>query len=151
MKNKLRLIVDTNIFINGTFFPKAHIHCKDILDLIKTNNYDLAFSQETIGELMYVVKNFLKFDRTLNYKDKLKVLCDISTLFYESISVNTENTIAEKCDDSHDDMFIKCFVESDADYIITQDFNAGMHKVKNINVLSSKEFIRKEKSEIAFD
>lgn len=82
---------------------------------------------------------------------RLHFLNEISALFYEGKSINTENTTAEKCNDIHDDMFIECFVESNADYIITQDYRSGMQNVSSINVLNSIGFIKQQNSEIAID
>ena len=63
--------------------------------------------------------------------------------FYYSTSVNTINTITPEINDKYDDMFLKCAIEGNADYLVSDDFNSGMHVVENIGfkVVSSDKFI----------
>jgi predicted nucleic acid-binding protein len=140
---KLKLVIDTNIFIKKFFFESKYYHCKTLLDIITNNeNIDLVFTQDTIGELFYVSKLMINNINNMNYEDGLELINKISKIFYDSIIVNTLNTIAPKCNDEFDDMFLKCYVESNADYILTDDFKSGMNKIKNINVLESIKFIQ---------
>jgi len=138
---KLKLIIDTNVFIKKFFFENKYYHCKTLLDVITNNdNIELVFTQDTIGELFYVSKLMIKINN-IDYNDGLNIMNKISKIFYDSIIVNTKNTIAPKCNDKFDDMFLKCYVESNANYILTDDFKSGMGKIPNINVLESKKFI----------
>jgi len=139
---KLRLIVDTNIFVRSLFFQKMYFHCKTLVDILKDENIDLVFTQDTVGELFYMVKTFIQINK-VNYDDGLIIMNKISKIFYNSIIVNTRDTIAPKCEDAFDDMFLKCYVESHADYIITDDFKSRMNNIPNIKVLESKDFMQK--------
>ena len=140
---KLRLVIDTNVFIKKFFFESKYYHCKTLLDVITNNeNIDLIFTQDTIGELFYVAKLMININN-IKYEDGLIIMNKISKIFYDSIIVNTRDTIAPKCEDMFDDMFLKCYVESQADYIITDDFKSGMNKISSIKVLESKDFIQK--------
>ena len=139
---KLKLIIDTNIFIKGIFFKQKYFHCNTLLNILKNENISIVFSQDTIGELFYMVKTFIQINK-VNYDDGLIIMNKVSEIFYNSIIVNTRNTIAPKCEDMFDDMFLKGYVESYADYIITDDFKSGMNKVDNIKVLESKDFMQK--------
>lgn len=140
---KLKLIIDTNIFINGLFFQKTYYHCKNLIDIVtNNNNIELIFSQDTIGELFYMTKTMINVNN-ISYNDGLKTMNDITKIFYNSAIVNTRDTIAPKCNDEFDDMFLKCYVASRADYILTDDFKSKMNKVNDIKVLDSKNFIQK--------
>lgn len=124
-------------------FSKTYYHCKILLDVVQNaDNIKLIFAQDTIGELFYVTKNCININN-VNYKDGLEMINKISEMFYNSTLVNTTKTIAPKCNDEYDDMFIKCYVESNADYILTDDLKSGMKDISNINVLQSKDFIQK--------
>lgn len=78
MRKKIRIVVDTNIFINSWFSSK-HLYCDAVIDLISKNEAQLLFSQDTIGELFYVIKNIVLhlFD---DNKDRLEYLYYLSCI-----------------------------------------------------------------------
>jgi predicted nucleic acid-binding protein len=43
----------------------------------------------------------------------------------------------------YDDMFVKCAVKGEADYLITDDIKSGMHVISHdhLMVITSKEFV----------
>lgn len=141
--NKIKIVVDTNIFINAFIFPDDYpndVDCWErIFNLINDEMAELVFSQDTIGELLYIMKN-----KVLNYiydeVERVSILNSIVTMFLYSYSVNTERTIAPKCNDKKDDMFLKCAVQGRASYIISNDFKSGMHDIDGLNVYSSEGF-----------
>lgn len=71
------------------------------------------------------------------------MLQGVMELFYYCTSVNTMNTSSPNIFDKYDDMFLKCAIEGNADYLVSDDFKSGMHVVNNINftVVSSDKFI----------
>jgi len=71
------------------------------------------------------------------------MLQGVMELFYYCTSVNTMNTASPIILDKYDDMFLKCAIEGNADYLVFDDFKSGMHVVENINfkVVSSDKFI----------
>lgn len=141
MINKPKVVIDTNIFIRSWF--DDYKSCDKILTLIDDRKLKLLFSQDTIGELVYVTKNFARYNIS-NIQDRVQVLQSIMELFYYGISINTLNSEHAKLNDIYDDMFLECAIEGDADYLISDDFKSGMHYVDGLNlkVLSSEEFIQ---------
>lgn len=142
MERKIKVVLDTNIFIKGMY--TSDIFCKKILILAKNKKLQLLFSQLTIGELIYVLKGFAR--RIYNeYKAiyTIKDLKDIMELFYYGTTVDTRNTNSPIINDSSDNMFLECAIKGQADYLITNDFRSGMHEVKNYDfrVVSAQEFI----------
>jgi putative toxin-antitoxin system toxin component, PIN family len=144
--NKMKIVMDTNIFINALVFPDKHPNtykCVDkVFSLVNEDKVELVFSQETIGELVYNMKNKL----THHIKDEetqLERFNDVNILFFYSYSVNTENTKTVSCRDKYDIMFLKCAKQGHADYLISNDFRSGMHKIKKykFKVLSSEKFL----------
>jgi predicted nucleic acid-binding protein len=115
----------------------------------------LLFAQDTIGELIYVTKNFVRHNLK-NISDRLNALQLITVLFYYGTSVNTMKTDYQKSNDQYDDMFLKCAIQGEADYLITDDIESGMHtndiKKLGVKVVTSEEFIKiYEKSTEASD
>jgi len=56
--------------------------------------------------------------------------------------VNTSNTISPEINDKYDDMFLKCAIEGNAEYLISDDLNSGMHDVEGLGfkILNAKDF-----------
>ena len=104
MSKKIKIVVDANIFINSWFYTN-HFYCDAVVDLINNDQVKLLFSQDTIGELIYVVKNIVL--------------------------------------DLFDEMFLKTAIKGRADYIISDDFRSGMHRVKleGTKIVSSEQFV----------
>ncbi|GAB6155535.1 hypothetical protein JCM17380_42860 [Desulfosporosinus burensis] len=142
MRSKLKVVLDTNIFIKAWFSSEDNNVCSKIMDLIDDRKIQLLFAQDTIGELVYLVKNFARHNIT-DVNDRLAMLQGVMELFYYCTSVNTMNTASPIILDKYDDMFLKCAIEGNADYLVSDDFKSGMHVVENINfkVVSSDKFI----------
>ena len=138
---KFKTVVDTNIFISG-LSSAENDSCTKILNLIEKERINVLFAQDTFGELIYVAKHFVR--KFLNSKkEKMEVLNNLVELFYKSLSINTVGYESPKCLDKYDDMFIKCALAGNADYLITDDFKSGMHSIEfdTLKVVSSGEFI----------
>lgn len=141
MTKKYKVVIDTNIFIQGWFY--GNLNCQTILKLIRDNKIYLGFSQDSIGELLYVTKNFArKFIDDKN--DRLKTLNYISKLFYYGSSVNiADMDDVSEIKDKTDLMFVQCAIGYNADFIISNDYKSGMFDVSqySFNVLSAEDFI----------
>lgn len=137
-KGKNKVIIDTNIFIYGWFSEDSN--CIKILDMISDRKIQLLFSQETIGELVYVTKNFVRHNIP-DKSDQIEMLKDLMMLFYYGTSVNTIGATINSINDEYDEMFLKCAIKGKADYLISNDFKSGMHEYKGIKVVSSKQFV----------
>ncbi len=138
VRNKIKVVVDTNIFIYGWFGDNPY--CGEILDLIDNRDIQLLFSQDTIGELVYITKNFARYNLH-KVEEKIAALQAIMILFYYGTSVNTLDTECPSLNDPQDEKFLKCAIKGEADYLITDDFKHGMKDVSNIKIVSSEEFI----------
>lgn len=145
MKNKLKVVIDTNIFMYG-WFSENKTFCTDIMELVEAQKLHLLFAQDTIGELMYISKNFARFH--IDEEDeRILLLQNIAELFHHSTSVNTVGTKSVELHDDNDNMFLKCAVKGQADYLISDDFKSGLHDDSiltdsGIKVVSSEEFIK---------
>ena len=160
MRNsKIKIVVDTNVFINSLIFTEDNSNDTEALgilyDLIENNKIELAFSQDTIGELFYILKN--KILHYIEEDKQIDIINGIATLFLLSYSVNTEGTQCQKCKDPKDDMFIECAIRGNATYIITNDFRSGLSDITKykFKTIKCNEFIKmyydKNKDEVASD
>lgn len=139
-------VLDTNIFIAAWF--EESIACEKILELVKNKKIRLLFAQDTIGELIYLVKNFARHNIDC-VSDRIILLKSIAELFYHSLSVNTMNVEIEKSNDKYDDMFLKCAIAGNADYLITDDMKHGLHEREfdHLKVYTSENFIKQYEEE----
>ena len=137
--NKYRVVIDTNIFIYGWFGD--HPACDKILDLVDNREIQLLFSQETIGELVYITKNFAQHNLQSS-SDQIAALQLIMILFHHGLSVNTLYVDSPSLHDPQDEKFLKCALKGKADFLITDDFKHGMKDIGSIKIVSSDEFIR---------
>ncbi|WP_286909335.1 putative toxin-antitoxin system toxin component, PIN family [Clostridium sp. UBA1652] len=139
--NKPKVVLDTNIFINGWFYPDKYESCDKIMELIEHRRIQLLFAQDTIGELIYLTKNFCRYNLS-DVKDRIEMLKELMELFYYSTSINTSETRNIKIFDSYDEMFVKCAIEGKADYLISDDIRSGMLEIKeNFKTMTSTQFI----------
>jgi len=148
MKNKRiirpRVVVDTNIFLNSWIDGLGS--CNYILELISINRLRLLFSQDTIGEFMYVAKNYCISNMSSD-KSRIPFMQNLAEMFYLATSVDTSETLCPKINDIYDEMFLKCAIEGKANYLISNDFRSGMHVLgindkNDIKIVSSQEFIK---------
>lgn len=142
MRNRIKLVLDTNIFLAGWF--EGDENCEKILELVRDRKITLLFSQETIGEFIYVLKNFTRYNID-DVEVRIQLLEYIAKLFYYSLSINTMNFEIEKSEDPYDDMLLKCALKGEADYLVTDDFKHGLHArdYDSLIICSSIDFINK--------
>jgi len=148
MKNKRkvrpRVVIDTNIFLNSWIDDFGS--CNYILELIFINRLRLLFSQDTIGELIYVAKKYAIKNMSSD-KSRIPFMQKLAEMFYLATSVDTSDTLCPKINDIYDEMFLKCAIEGKANYLISNDFRSGMHVLgtnnkNDIKIVSSQEFIK---------
>ena len=147
----MRIVVDTNVFINGIF--KQDQFCKAIFKLKELNKIAFVMNKEMQNELLLTFYNILleAFKRK-NIVDKdLKVFKLIATLSkclwqVEEIDhiINTNYCI----DDKSDNKFIDCCIDGGVKYLITQDqhinsVSGQLKKERNVEILSPMQFYTK--------
>lgn len=137
MKNRPKVVFDTNIFINGIFFPQEHVFCSKIIDLINLRKFQLLFAQDTIGELVYNTK---RYSRHIfgNAQDTIIELKWLMELFYYATTVNSSSTAVTILNDPGDEMFLKCAIIGNADFLVSDDLKSGLHNNNGKNKLQIK-------------
>lgn len=149
MRTKPKVVVDTNVFIDGLLDEK--ISSEQIMDLFNDNKITLLFSQDTVGEFVYMLEKIAR--RSIrDIEKRMKFLNNIIYIYYHSRSVNTVNVdyqLNVKCNDPNDDMFLDCAFHGKADYLVTDDIASGMHglNIGETLILTSEDFIESYKKE----
>jgi putative PIN family toxin of toxin-antitoxin system len=142
---KDRVVIDTDVFI-GAWFDNDPT-CQELIELVYDRTILLLFSQQTIGELIYVTKNFARYAFD-DVEERITFLAHLMDIFYHSHSINTieqDQKILLKSEDEYDDMFIECAYYGKAQYIITNDKQNGLLKLgeyEGTKIITPQAYIR---------
>lgn len=140
----ISVVLDTNVIIDG--LTGNRLDCDKIIDYFNDRKYRTLFSQETIGELIYVSK--IVANKEFNdMETKQFFLHYMSNLFFFSKSVYTldvKGKLPIYCNDIYDDMFLECALAGNADFLVTNDYKSGLHSIDDYNfkIINSKEFLK---------
>jgi len=141
LNEKIKVVIDTNVFLHG--MDHRNINSVKIMKLIEQRKLELFFAQDTIGELVWGMKNFVRYNID-DIKTRVIVLQNLMTLFYYGNSVNTLEVKCEKINDDTDEMFLKTAIRGETEYLISNDLDSGMHYVdiSGVKVVNSEDFIK---------
>lgn len=146
----MRIVVDTNVFINGIF--KGNKYCKAIFQLKGLNKVTFVMNKEMQNELLITFGNILnEAYKKLDKEQDINIFALMATLSkclwqVEEIDHVINTNYCEE--DKSDNKFIDCCVDGNVKYLITQDqhINSASEKLKedyNIDVLSPFQFYTK--------
>ncbi|MEH7419559.1 putative toxin-antitoxin system toxin component, PIN family [Neobacillus drentensis] len=141
-----KIVVDTCVFIEG-IFGEDNNPSSILLSMLDTLDIRLIFSQESIGELLYILKkrcNELQMDSD----DTNDILKDMTILFQKGKSVNIRHykSMPQKLTikDPDDQMFVDAAFAGKATYLITLDKKSGILGLKKrvpFNCCTPQEFL----------
>ena len=151
--DKMRIVVDTNVFINGIF--KGDSFAKAIFNLKSLNKVSFVMNKEMQNELLITFGNILMeaIDR-IDKNKKFNIFPLMATLSKCLWQVEEIDHIinTDYCkDDKSDNKFIDCCIDGNVKYLITQDDHIGsvseqLKKEYDIEVLSPFQFYNKYKT-----
>lgn len=138
--NKLRLILDTNIFLVSL---ASHYKYNWIYQSLLNNKFELAISNEILIEYQEQIAIRYGIESTESTFEFLLLLPNVILKNPSYLWQLIEN-------DKDDNKFVDCYIASQSDYIISNDRH--LHQVKDskfpqINVLRYEEFEEKYKNE----
>ena len=149
----MRIVVDTNVFINGIF--KGDSFAKAIFNLKSLNKVSFVMNKEMQNELLITFGNILMeaIDR-IDKNKKFNIFPLMATLSKCLWQVEEIDHIinTDYCkDDKSDNKFIDCCIDGNVKYLITQDDHIGsvseqLKKEYDIEVLSPFQFYTKYKT-----
>ncbi|MBE9146259.1 putative toxin-antitoxin system toxin component, PIN family [Planktothrix mougeotii] len=132
--NKLRIVIDTNIFISGLLLPASK--AQQVFDFV-TRSQILLISDSTFAEICQTLIR-RKFDKYLSLEKRLNF---IASLRQKAEIVNITETITT-CRDPKDNKFLELAVSGQADLIITGDQDLlVLNPFRNIEIITVNEFL----------
>ena len=147
---KMRVVVDTNVFINGLF--KNDDFCKAIFRLKSLNKITFVMNQEMQNELLVAFGNILlqALNRIGDTKkfNVFNLMATLSKCLWQVEEIDHIINTDYCKDDKSDNKFIDCCIDGNVNYLITQDkhINSVANQIKKdykIEVLSPFQFYTK--------
>ena len=129
----LRVVIDTNVFISGVLVEEGNPSIM-IKAWKRTQKYQLFVTKEIIQEILRVMK-------------ELNVNVDIITdwdkvIRKNAISVVPARKIEAIKEDSSDNKFLECAIESNADYIVTGDKHLRrLNEFEGVKIVNARKFL----------
>ncbi|MBN2015906.1 putative toxin-antitoxin system toxin component, PIN family [Candidatus Dojkabacteria bacterium] len=137
---KLRVVIDTNVFISGLNFAGKP---GKVLDLFIKDELEVLVSPFILSELERILRN--KFE----WKDE-RVIRVLNLITAKSIEVRPRNSLSVIKGKDADNRILECAVEGKADYIISGDRRhiLPLKEYSGIEILSPDDFLRLRGSEL---
>ena len=133
----MRVVLDTNVLVSGTFWTGASYH---VLKFIDSKKLVLIVSKEIIAEYDRVLHDdeiMNKAAYSIARAESVKKIVQMATFVYPEEKINIVK------EDPDDDKFIEAAVAGNATVIISKDNH--LLKLKNfrlISIISPEEFLR---------
>ncbi len=146
----MRIVVDTNVFINGIF--KKDSFCKAIFNLKTINKVSFVMNKEMQNELLVTFGNILMeaLSRIDNSKEFniFPLMATLSKCLWQVEEIDHIYNCDYCEEDKSDNKFIDCCIDGNVKYLITQDTHINsvqekLHKEHDIEVLSPMQFYYK--------
>lgn len=148
--HNMRIVVDTNVFINGIF--KQDTFCKAIFNLKSLNKVSFVMNKEMQNELLVSFGNILikaleKIKDTSNF-NVFPYMASLSKCLWQVEEIDHVINTNYCTEDNSDNKFIDCCIDGNVTYLITQDRHINivgnqLKKKHNIEVLSPMQFYTK--------
>ena len=131
---KLRVVIDTNVFISGLNFAGKP---GEVLNLLIKEEVDVLVSPFILSELVSILR------KKFGWEDK-QVARVLNLIKAKAIEVQPEHRLSAIKDKDADNRILECAVEGEADYIISGDKRhiLPLKEYSGIQILSPDEFLK---------
>ena len=132
--SKLRIILDTNILINGLLLSSST--SQQVFDLV-TENEILLISESTFTEFYKTITR-KKFDKYVSLEKRLQFFAKLR----EKATVIEITETITICRDMKDNQFLELAISGKANFIITGDKDLlVLHPFRNVKIITVNEFL----------
>lgn len=134
----MKIVLDTNVFISGLFFPKSN--AGRILNSCIEGKFSLCLSEELLSEIEKVLF-YPKIRKRLKLS-QLEIENYCSLLRFQFEIFNIKNIKANVVKDKNDNHILATFIASNADFLITGDDDL-LSMSDEYRIVSLSEFVKK--------
>ncbi len=143
MKNdkRIKVVVDTNIFVSGIIVPQGTSF--ELLEVWRRKEYILLISEVLLKELENVLRRpkFIKYHLT---EEKINGLLQL--IIKKSIKVSPSPTFSATIRDPKDEMILSTALDGNADYLITGDKDLlvlnGNPQLGKLKIVTANDFLK---------
>jgi uncharacterized protein len=131
-----RLVIDTNVVLNGLLFPQSTPNRA----LLKAQGNEVLASDATLLELVEAMSR-ARFDRYIDLNIRQRLVAEFA---YACETVEIVAPI-RACRDPRDDKFLEVAVHGRADLIVTGDASLlALHPFRGITILTPAQYLEME-------
>ncbi len=137
--HKIRVVIDTNVFISGIISPIGSP--RKILELARRQLFTVVTSISINREILEVLHRDYIYGK---YGLKEDIVDNIAAFIYEG-TILTEDSyrVSKITEDPGDDKFIGCAIEGEADYIISGDEHLlSLKNFMGIEIVDGESFLK---------
>jgi putative PIN family toxin of toxin-antitoxin system len=133
-KSKLKVVIDTNVFVSGLTFKGKP---REVLDLIWRGDIEACISSFILKELEETLKKDFSWDR-----DQIKHT--IEKIKAEIILIQPKNKVSVIKGKDNDNRILECAIEGKVQYLISGDRKhlLPLKEYQRIKILSPAEFLK---------
>lgn len=130
----MRIVIDTNVVISGTFFGGTP---RKVLEAVYGGKADAYASPEILEEYQLIVDEMI--DRKQGHLRR-----DVLSIFSSKLHVIESNTDVNICRDPDDDKFLSCAIDAKAVYIVSGDKDLlEIKEYEGIEIITANDFCLK--------
>lgn len=130
---KIRVVLDTNIYIAGISFPGKP---REILELMRRREIEVYVSEFILGEIERILKN--KFDWA-----KERINRFVAFIREQAIVVHPQVTVSVVTEKKDDNRILECAIQARVHFLITGDKKhlLPLKEYEGVKILSPAEFL----------
>ena len=134
----MKVVLDTNVLVSGTFWRGAS---GKILEMIDKGTLEIVLSKELIDEYYQVINREEIMDKIIN--KNLILNKSVSKIIKESRIIEPLEKLNIITEDPDDNAILECAVEGSVNHIITQDNHLlKLKEFREIKIITPEEFLR---------
>ena len=135
----MKIVIDTNVVISGTFFGGFP---RKIIEAVVGNKISACANESIIDEYVEIIEEMI--DRKNGKLDK-----NILLPFINKLNVVKPTAKVKVSRDKDDNKFIECAIDTKAMYIVSGDNNLlDIIEYKGVQIITAKDFCKKYEENI---
>jgi putative PIN family toxin of toxin-antitoxin system len=133
-KSKLKVVIDTNVFVSGLTFKGKP---REVLDLIWRGDIEACISSSILKELEETLRKDFSWDR-----DQIKHM--IEKIKARTILIQPKNKVSVIKENDDDNRILECAIEGTVQYLISGDRKhlLPLKEYQGTKIISPSDFLK---------
>jgi putative PIN family toxin of toxin-antitoxin system len=135
MKEKIKVTLDTNVLVSGTFWKGNSFK---ILDLIHKGFIECYLSNDILKEYYKII-----FSNEIIEKNTFYKVLALKIILFDTVLVFPSEKFNIIIEDPEDNKILECAFSGNSNFIVTHDKHLlKMKSFKDINIVTPKDFLK---------